>query len=311
MRAWGLIACWAVALGAGCNQLLGLDEPAGDDDGDDERDAQVSDGPADRDMDGVPDVDDVCPDASDPGQHDEDGDGLGDRCDLCPHLAQESDVDGDEDNVPDACDPYPTTSGGRLRWSGFHVAAELDEWRAGGGEGVVEWSNDEVTLTPLLDGEVRFLRGEDDSGRVSTRTRVIASLGLGAPNAGGTARRAVGAITNVSDSGLDLFLCQLETDLPITQVRLQEYRIASGVAAAIATSVTGDALPMSDVILELDLGADDEQTTTRGAFCQVRAGAASHALPRATVVDLPPGEAGLRTVGVPLRVRWVAIIDHP
>ena len=137
MRARGTVVWWAIALAgtAGCNQLFGLEAPVGDDEVVDAgriHDARVIDGPADRDMDGVIDADDLCPDAADPGQHDEDGDGRGDRCDLCPHLGQSDDADNDEDGIPDACDAYPAISGGRLRWSGFHTGDVMLDWRASG-----------------------------------------------------------------------------------------------------------------------------------------------------------------------------------
>ncbi|RMG12363.1 MAG: hypothetical protein D6729_16655 [Deltaproteobacteria bacterium] len=76
--------------------------------------------PTDRDGDGVPDAEDLCPDVFDPvrpldgaSQADHDGDGIGDACDLCPTTPGETctppdpnDVDGDGvPNFDDVC-PY-------------------------------------------------------------------------------------------------------------------------------------------------------------------------------------------------------------
>ncbi|MCZ7687314.1 MAG: hypothetical protein M5U28_54685 [Sandaracinaceae bacterium] len=59
---------------------------------------------SDRDEDGVPDEDDVCPTDWDPSQADADGDGLGDACDGCPCVRSLDDSDRDGDGIPDACD---------------------------------------------------------------------------------------------------------------------------------------------------------------------------------------------------------------
>jgi Thrombospondin type 3 repeat len=87
---------------------------------------------ADQDGDGIMDLHDDCPMASNPSQLDADRDGLGDACDSCP-LDPANDADGDGvcssvDNCPDTfnsaqgdmdrdglgdlCDPCPTTPGG-------------------------------------------------------------------------------------------------------------------------------------------------------------------------------------------------------
>ncbi|HUQ08398.1 MAG TPA: hypothetical protein VM261_38165 [Kofleriaceae bacterium] len=313
MRAKGKLVWWAFALTlvAGCNQIFGLDLPAREEPTDArDHDAVDLDAAADRDGDGVLDDDDLCPDVADPGQFDEDGDARGDRCDLCPHLAQLDDTDGDEDNIPDACDPYERIAGGRLRWSGFHGAEELGDWRALG-SGTATWTDDAIELAPVLDGEARFVRVEP-ADPAMTRTRVIASVEIGAPNAGSVARRTVGLVTNVEPQvGNNLFLCQLETDVPQPDVRLAEYRIESPVAATILASSIGTQFPLGEVTLEFDIGADDDTDMTQGAFCQVNGVTGARTLPRTTVVDLPPGLAGVRTVGVPLRVRWAVVIDHP
>jgi hypothetical protein len=97
----------AVAL-AGCNQLLGLEPPAGAAD----PDAQVTiDAAAPVDSGGDPDAAAPCVASG----HDEDGDGVVDACDNCPHVANREQADVlDHDGVGDACDPRPSEAGDRL-----------------------------------------------------------------------------------------------------------------------------------------------------------------------------------------------------
>jgi hypothetical protein len=64
----------------------------------------------DRDGDGIPDVDDNCPDTPNPDQLDSDGDGRGNVCDNCPTTANPGQADGDGDGVGDLCDNCPATS---------------------------------------------------------------------------------------------------------------------------------------------------------------------------------------------------------
>jgi hypothetical protein len=312
VRALGLHVKWALTLvlACGCNQVFGLDSPGGGEENADARDhdAVVVDAAGDRDMDGVIDDEDDCPDAADPQQFDEDGDGRGDRCDLCPHLNQNDDVDSEEDGIPDACDPYPSISGGRLRFSGFHTTDDLDAWTATGG-GAVELDGDAAHLIPLLDGEVKLLLRDDDNQQ--TMTRVIADLELEAPNAGASTRRAVGAVTDVNPAGTDSFLCQLETDLPGPGARVQMYRFEGGFGASMS-NVSISSFPLGHVTIEFDLGHDqDDDQMLFGGRCQIGGDGGSHLLARTAATPLAPGEAGLRTVGVPVRVSWIVVIDHP
>jgi hypothetical protein len=60
--------------------------------------------PGDRDDDGVPDVDDNCPDAPNNNQLDEDDDGLGGVCDNCRDVPNPDQADEDGDGQGDPCD---------------------------------------------------------------------------------------------------------------------------------------------------------------------------------------------------------------
>jgi len=86
--------------------------------------------PVDTDQDGVPDVDDNCPELANAGQEDADQDTVGDACDKCPESnpddkdndqvcddvdncpedANAAQADSDQDGVGDACDPCPNAA---------------------------------------------------------------------------------------------------------------------------------------------------------------------------------------------------------
>jgi hypothetical protein len=90
--------------------------------------------PNDVDADGILNMVDNCPSASNVDQHDEDADALGDACDNCPHLANVTQLNGDGDAVGDACDPRPTMGGDTIeRFISFHevplgVSTPLGSW---------------------------------------------------------------------------------------------------------------------------------------------------------------------------------------
>jgi len=65
----------------------------------------------DDDDDGLADLVDNCPRATNPGQADGDGDGDGDACDNCPTLSNPSQANADGDALGDACDGCPLDSG--------------------------------------------------------------------------------------------------------------------------------------------------------------------------------------------------------
>ncbi|MBK9033087.1 MAG: thrombospondin type 3 repeat-containing protein [Myxococcales bacterium] len=101
-------------VGAGCNQVLGIDQvhlvdALGGDDGavGDGAGPDGTDGDAainDRDGDTVPDDIDNCPDVANRLQRDTDGDRLGDLCDSCPNVAVTTPANVDGDGLDDACD---------------------------------------------------------------------------------------------------------------------------------------------------------------------------------------------------------------
>ncbi len=59
----------------------------------------------DADLDGIADMNDNCPNNSNPNQIDSDNDGFGDVCDACPGF--DDLADGDLDGIPDGCDNCP------------------------------------------------------------------------------------------------------------------------------------------------------------------------------------------------------------
>jgi hypothetical protein len=92
---------------------------------------------SDRDLDGVPDLSDNCPDVKNPDQANEDGDRFGDVCDPCPPVRGDAPSDLDGDGVADACDPNPTTPGDHIAlFEGFHHGvpawARSPSWVAAG-----------------------------------------------------------------------------------------------------------------------------------------------------------------------------------
>lgn len=298
---------------AGCNLVLGLEPPAGGDGGAGDGgagDGGASDGgDGDRDGDQIPDDVDVCPDTPDPAQHDEDGDGRGDACDRCPHLfqepTQEADLDRDGDGVPDVCDPLPDTPGGRLRFWGFNDQADVGGWRTFG-QGTAIVASGAVVLTPTIDGELRF--SAIDDGRRSTRVEARLTLGAHSPG-GGSTRRAAGVLSNLDTSPeQNHFRCQLEGDVPVTQSRLALSRQSTSGESLLSVAVVQPDLPVGSVRLALEAGIGP---STYGVACRLDVGQASAELPRTGSTELAAGEAGVRTVGIPLRIEWLAIVDHP
>jgi hypothetical protein len=92
---------------------------------------------ADRDADGIPDMEDNCPNDYNPGQRDDDGDGVGNKCDdgsttptdtdndgvpdssdNCPNVYNPQQADGDSDGVGNACETQTPTGSAVLVGAG-------------------------------------------------------------------------------------------------------------------------------------------------------------------------------------------------
>ena len=93
------------------------------------RDGQcLADVDADRDGDGIADLDDPCPELQDAGDDldgdgigdacdgDDDGDGVGDQRDSCPTVANSAQLDHDDDGLGNSCDPD---------WQGLFLAGSF------------------------------------------------------------------------------------------------------------------------------------------------------------------------------------------
>ncbi|MBA3499727.1 MAG: hypothetical protein M4D80_15735 [Myxococcota bacterium] len=88
---------------------------------------------SDRDMDGIFDISDLCPDLYHLDNRDHDLDQVGDKCDPCPHLSKTDpsapDADGDGDGVGNGCDPRVTVQGDtQARFVGFYDANDVVGW---------------------------------------------------------------------------------------------------------------------------------------------------------------------------------------
>lgn len=95
----------------------------------------VTFGVNDRDIDGVVDTQDSCPDLASENQADNDGDGLGDACDpdddndgflddldSCPTTPNNDQADADGDGIGDACDETPGVTAGKVTGGGWVTA---------------------------------------------------------------------------------------------------------------------------------------------------------------------------------------------
>jgi hypothetical protein len=117
---------------------------------------------ADRDRDGIADVQDNCPDLANPDQANEDADKFGDACDSCPQLADNAPKDSDGDGLADACDPNPTGTIHDSMWlfAGFRAGvpsgwATTNSWAPAGDGDTVRvtaagtGTSDEYATLPL------------------------------------------------------------------------------------------------------------------------------------------------------------------
>jgi hypothetical protein len=88
----------------------------------------------DSDKDGVPDVDDNCPDKRNPGQEDADEDRVGDACDNCPKKFNPDQQDSNGNGIGDACDPLCKLRGdndGNCMVDGRDLGWLTGEWLEG------------------------------------------------------------------------------------------------------------------------------------------------------------------------------------
>ena len=169
-------------LASGCNQLFDLKE------------TRLTDaGIVDRDLDGVADDVDNCPDLENRLQANDDEDQLGNDCDNCPIRTNSTQDDFDADLIGDACDPHPANQGDCLvlvdsfddpaslaHWSAATSGAEPTISAVAGGVQIAVAETVDVTYTTALDGPLSVqLTSVFDAGSVPAgnprRIGVIAS----------------------------------------------------------------------------------------------------------------------------------------
>ena len=86
----------------------------------------------DSDGDGIPDVDDNCPELPNPEQEDADWDRIGDLCDNCPEHFNPDQADSDSDGIGDVCDEgFPFASGPDPPDGATGVTSPLLSWQPG------------------------------------------------------------------------------------------------------------------------------------------------------------------------------------
>jgi hypothetical protein len=244
----------------------------------------------DSDGDGVPDVEDNCPEVSNPGQADEDGDGVGDVCDPCPPFEGVDDADGD--GVGDACDPNPTTPGDR--WIAFLGFAEMpsETWTyvgslsVEGGEGIAT----------AADGESMLLWTPSSSGN---RVEVRAMATLTGIRATGSNLGSVSLVERLEEGTEDSIACQLSRLANGEQQQLRIYDLA-------ASRIIDNAAHVFEVGSEIDLRL---RRTGNLYNCRATspvlelAGTAEHAPTRPQI--------GLRVRGASASFHWVMIVESP
>ncbi len=136
-------------------------------------------GPADTDMDGVPDRQDGCPLAFDPGSNDADGDGVGFLCDNCPYDRNAPQSDDDGDGIGDACD----ASDGLL----FLFMPDRDRIAWQPESGYTSWNVYDGDLDVLKStGVYTQVPGSNDSARRSCGGQMNWVAGPSAPPSGQT-----------------------------------------------------------------------------------------------------------------------------
>lgn len=186
----------------------------------------------DSDGDGISDMSDNCPNATNPSQQDTDADGLGDVCDSqddtdtdldgirdeidnCPDLANSNQADKDQDGVGDACDPVDDSDGdndadsvrnsvdncpdiananqGDIDGDGLGDACDPQDDRDQDGDGV----RDEIDNCPTDANSNQTDSDSDGSGDVCDSTPIPASS-----SSGGGGGAGLGLMLLVLISGL-------------------------------------------------------------------------------------------------------------
>jgi hypothetical protein len=136
--------------------------------------------PMDRDIDGIADGDDNCPDVANAEQSDDDDDDVGDACDNCPLVPNHNqDAIGDGDALGDICDPHPANEGDCLIvYDSFTDPAQIATgWMAAAtlGTPMVEPTGGQIRLVPPAAAYVAiFALGSDGkplTGRFDVQVR--------------------------------------------------------------------------------------------------------------------------------------------
>jgi len=245
---------------------------------------------ADSDEDGVPDVEDNCPEVPNPEQADEDGDGAGDVCDPCPPFEGVDDADGD--GVGDACDPNPTVAGDRLiAFEGF--AAPLGEtWTVSGsfaledGEGVATAADSKSTLVSMA----------SPSGN---RVEIRATAKLTAIRAIDSNLGSVNLVERLAPGSDASIACQLSRLADGAQQELRVFDLANA-------QIIDNAAHAFEVGGELDL-----RLRRTGNLYNCRA--TNPVLELAGTADHAPGQPriGLRVRGATASFHWLMIVTSP
>lgn len=176
---------------------------------------------ADRDMDGIFDISDLCPDLNHLDNRDHDLDRVGDPCDPCPHLPKTDpsapDADGDGDAVGDGCDPRPTSPGDtRAAFLGLYDANNVSSWLKNGSWNI---GGGGAVASALLDNNA-YLESPTDLGANVAITAAIRILQVN------TAMVHYGGVA-VRRSGQNTQGCQLMQSGNAAMVR---YRVVENTA---------------------------------------------------------------------------------
>jgi hypothetical protein len=117
----------------------------------------------DRDVDGIPDDNDNCPDTPNTDQADQDGDGIGDVCDNCSAENNTDQADGDGDGVGNVCDDCLNTPAGEtVTANGCVFSSRLDS----DGDGIFDVGIDGVDVSDNCTFTANTDQADDDGDGV-------------------------------------------------------------------------------------------------------------------------------------------------